>query len=275
MRYALENRVEGQRLEQQSKSPHFDYSQELRFLDFSKKTGTILDAGSGSGIVTRYLANEFPHCQVVGCDGSKERTEFARAQAAQRFSNLDFMTSDISELSLEDESLDLIVSRFVLEHMTPEVCLKTLKEFHRCLKPGGEVYLIDIDGIYFNIFPQPEIVQKVLGLWQACPRVDMFIGRKFPFYLTQTQFVDIDWNVDTIALKGDLLEKEIVLMKDRLEHNHPFFTELVNGDEGMAREFEKEYLKAMSAPGSTVFFSKFMVQAKKPAQSGKLSVISG
>lgn len=52
--------------------------------------------------------------------------------------------NDILENSIPDNSIDIISSRAVLEHVPPEIILKMFSEFHRMLKPdGGMCHIID------------------------------------------------------------------------------------------------------------------------------------
>ena len=52
---------------------------------------------------------------------------------------VDFVEYDGLRLPLPDESVDLVVSKSVLEHVPPEVAAGLLSEMYRVLRPGGSV----------------------------------------------------------------------------------------------------------------------------------------
>ena len=61
--YVLENPHEFQRLEEQSAQPEYDFRSDLPALALPPGA-RILDAGCGSGIVARYLAERYPDAQA-------------------------------------------------------------------------------------------------------------------------------------------------------------------------------------------------------------------
>jgi len=88
-----------------------------------------MDAGSGTGTISRWLAAE-RGASVVAIDGS--RNMIAHATCADR---VEYRVGDIVSTGLPDESFDGIVCSSVLEYLlSPE---SALKEFRRLLKPGG------------------------------------------------------------------------------------------------------------------------------------------
>lgn len=95
-----------------------------------------LDAGCGSGTLTRYLAEH--GARVVGVDAAEEMIAQARELVHQRelgrrvrFEHV----VTIASLPFTDRSLDGILCSSVLEYVTdPAVCLT---EFARVVRPGG------------------------------------------------------------------------------------------------------------------------------------------
>ena len=92
---------------------------------------TVLDAGCGTGRVTRLLLERLPEGRVIGVDASKSMVEKARVTLPER---TDFMVADLLELDL-DEAVDAIFSNatfhWILDHRKLFECL------HRALRPGG------------------------------------------------------------------------------------------------------------------------------------------
>ena len=126
--YVLENTKEFERLEKQSQNEAYDYRAELRGFT-PKETGRILDAGCGSGVVARYLAQLYPNASISGCDASIDRVTQATI-LAQDIPNLKFRVENLNQMTSQNSSYDAIVCRYVLEHLPEEACATTLQEFY-------------------------------------------------------------------------------------------------------------------------------------------------
>lgn len=183
MSYVPEHAEEFNRLEKQSTLPLFDYSKELQGLDV-KSGACILDAGCGSGIVSRYLARTYPESQVIACDYTGSLIEKARA-AASEITNITFDQQNPQHLEYRDGQFDAIISRFVFHHQNPEGLKRMVAELVRVLKPGGTLIVIDIDSLIFNLYPQTPAVTKGLQKLAASDEVDLYVGRKIPCLLAE------------------------------------------------------------------------------------------
>ncbi len=113
----------------------------------------ILDLGSGSGRDCYALAQMVgEEGYVLGVDMTDEQLAVAQRHVdwhRQKFgyaqSNVEFRKGYIErldELGLEDASFDIIVSNCVI-NLSPDK-EAVLKEAHRLLKPGGELYFSDV-----------------------------------------------------------------------------------------------------------------------------------
>lgn len=113
----------------------------------------ILDLGSGSGRDAYTLAALVGESgSVVGVDMTDQQLDIANRHLdfhAKAFgycqSNVEFKKGYIEkldELNLEDNSFDLIISNCVI-NLSPDK-EAVLKQAHRLLKPGGEMYFSDV-----------------------------------------------------------------------------------------------------------------------------------
>lgn len=112
-----------------------NYEARIKALGFSKMD-SILDAGCGFGQWTFALANL--NRTVTGIDLCNERINICQQlKEIIGNKNLEFLSGSIENLPYEDNSFDGIFSYSVI-YLTDY--RKTLKEYHRVLKPGGLVY---------------------------------------------------------------------------------------------------------------------------------------
>ncbi len=94
---------------------------------------TVLDAGCGSGRVTRLLLERLPRGRVIGVDTSVSMIEKAREALPNR---TEFIVSDLLDLELE-EAVDAVFSNatfhWILDHR------RLFERLHAALRPGGAV----------------------------------------------------------------------------------------------------------------------------------------
>lgn len=257
--YVLEHANEFDRLERQSTLPAYDYRKELSGLTV-KDGMKVLDAGCGSGIVTRYLASLNRNASVVGIDAAAKRLEQTRT-ASLNAKNIEFIASDLCKIPFADSSFDIIVCRYVLQHtsrQSPEI----LSELYRCLKPGGKLYIVDVDGMFVNLNPLSGRLAEWLTLLEKRSPVDMRLGRKLKSWLQAAKFQTIDIRIEAQYFEGETLKAEIQLTRERLIQSTQLLIRIF-GDEITARRFIEAYLAAMADPGSCYFFNRFIATATR------------
>lgn len=94
----------------------------------------LLDVGSSNGIIDSHLANYFGH--VTGID--IDEPAMTHAQATYQRDNLCFRQGDAMDMTLADNSMDIVVCTQIYEHV-PDA-KKMFSEIYRVLKPGGFCY---------------------------------------------------------------------------------------------------------------------------------------
>jgi ubiquinone/menaquinone biosynthesis C-methylase UbiE len=117
----------------------------LRSLDLELgPESTVLDAGSGTGIVTMSLLDSgFKPRQVVALDLSFNSLRVSREQFAKkkRYAPIDVTQGNILTLPFEDGTFDLVMTCGVLEYVNLD---DGLKELSRVLKPSGKLVLLPV-----------------------------------------------------------------------------------------------------------------------------------
>lgn len=99
---------------------------------------TVLDAGSGTGIVTAAIEPRVAH--VHGIDLTKRMVDLASEKYAGN-DKLTFVQGNVEEMDFDDSTFDLVTARMVFHHV--DDCIKGLSEILRVLKPGGGLVLCE------------------------------------------------------------------------------------------------------------------------------------
>ena len=106
---------------------------------------TLADIGTGEGLVAfRAISRTGPGLQVVATDISAPLLRYAAGVAAQlgvqgQLTFLECPADDLSQLA--DGTVDVVTTRAVLAYVGDKA--KALREFHRILKPGGRISLVE------------------------------------------------------------------------------------------------------------------------------------
>ena len=102
----------------------------------------VLDLGTGSGYLAFAISKENPSNIVIGLDIVENTLKRNSEKAKQQnLSNLQFVAYDGVKLPFEDESVDVIYSRYALHHF-PDIHY-AFSELKRVLKPKGRIVLSD------------------------------------------------------------------------------------------------------------------------------------
>ena len=102
----------------------------------------VLDLGTGSGFLAFPLAERFPESQITGLDILPQAlARDAEKASAGNITNLHFVCYDGMNLPFEDESFDVVVSRYCLHHF-PDI-EQTFGEIARVLKLDGQFFVSD------------------------------------------------------------------------------------------------------------------------------------
>ena len=122
-----------------------------RFL--AEGTGTVLDAGAGSGRSSLMVLLGRPESRVLaldlyegyfGIDDNNPDRLLANASRAGVADRIETKVGDVREMPLSDDSLDAAVSAYVIDHLSQEGVERSLSEIRRVVRPGGEFLLMVI-----------------------------------------------------------------------------------------------------------------------------------
>ena len=128
----------------------------------------VLDVGCGAGNYTLRLLERLPNLDVTLVDLSRPMLERAAQRVRQATTGaITALQADVRELAFSDLTFDIILAAAVLHHLREESeWREVFATFHRCLKPGGSVWIFDL-------------VQS------SIPAVERLMRRKYGGYLTE------------------------------------------------------------------------------------------
>lgn len=140
----------------------------------------VLDIGTGKGFLALLFA-DMGH-EVTAIDISQSMLEKAQRESIKRNLDIKFKKGDAENLSFDDSSFDVVVSKYLLWTLPdPE---NTLKEWNRVLRPGGKI--IAIDGNWFDPSPVKKFkrgLRKVVqGITYRDPTTGVLRPGKFNQY---------------------------------------------------------------------------------------------
>ncbi len=165
----------------------------VTFLD-PRPTDSVLEVGSGLGLLARDVAARVPQGRVTGVEYSADQLAVAVREA--RAANLEFVRGDAHQLPFPDGAFDLLYCRYVLEHLADPS--RALREMRRVLKPGGRVGAQE-NNIEINRFDPPcprfEAIWAKFGELQARLGGDAYIGRRLFRLLREAGFRGIELSV--------------------------------------------------------------------------------
>jgi len=124
----------------------------------------VLDAGCGSGGVTRLLLERLPQGRVIGVDGSQAMIEEARTNLARWGDRVELRVGDLLELE-QDEPLDAVFSNATFHWISDHE--KLFARLRAAMKPGAP--LVAQCGGEGNVAEFAAAIEEVSALPEFAP----------------------------------------------------------------------------------------------------------
>ncbi len=259
MSYVLENLGESERLEAQEKIESYNIRQDISAMSFNDGE-LLLDAGCGSGLISRLIQDEYPNLKVEACDSSPERIIQAKERSLDY--NISYYVSGLEKIDRPSNTYNKIICRFVFEYLPdPQI---VANELYRICKSGGQVCLIDIDGLLFNLVTANTELQSYLKKLEIefyrDHHLDLFAGRKLYSFLMKAGFSKINYTVRTMKFN----EHDLKLEKENYIQRFNFANKLFESVLGEKSErFKQLYLAELENPNNIIFYNNFIVVGEK------------
>jgi ubiquinone/menaquinone biosynthesis C-methylase UbiE len=106
----------------------------------------VLEIGCGTGNLLLAAKQAEPAAVAVGLDPDLAALARAHRKARRRGLAVQLDRGYADELPYADDSVDVVLSSFMLHHLPAGQREAALREVLRVLRPGGALHLVDIDG---------------------------------------------------------------------------------------------------------------------------------
>lgn len=179
----------------------------------------ILDAGCGTGEISRRLCEKFPQADVLGVDVLDHHLAYARERHAQHAARLRFEHQSIFELPAADATYDLTVCRHVIQSVPHAE--RVLAELKRVTRPGGWLHVIAED---YGMIHFPRHARDARDFWHEVPArfgdttgTDLFVGRHAYGHFAALGFTDITLDyvvVDTLRVPRETFAEIFMAWRD-------------------------------------------------------------
>ena len=144
----------------------------------------VLDVGCGTGTLAMMVKQAYPAADVVGLDGDPQILEIARSKAKKRGLEIRFEHGMSFALPYPDASFDVVLTSFMLHHLTREDKQKTATEMYRVLCFGGRLLGADITEA------RNFVIKAILPLTRHFERVEDNLDGFLPIMFETAGFKD-------------------------------------------------------------------------------------
>ncbi|WP_018723749.1 class I SAM-dependent methyltransferase [Salinispora fenicalii] len=104
----------------------------------------VLEVGCGTGELLGTLKQRYPDVDALGIDPDLSALRRARRKATRGKLQIRYEHAFADDLPQSDDSVDRVLSSFVLHHIPVAEWVSMLREARRVLRPGGELHLVDL-----------------------------------------------------------------------------------------------------------------------------------
>ena len=259
--YVIHSDEECERLELQARLAKIE--QHLQYLPVARRD-RVLDAGCGSGSMSRLIARSFPEAKVIGVDLREPYLEFARGRArSEQLPNVQFQLAHVFDLPFGDESFDVVWTKYLLQWLKEPK--RALNELKRVTRPGGVVVSCDFASFAIKHFPvSAEFDREVRRVMTAL--VDSDIGRKVRSFMISLGFKDVHLEVEAdkiFTVVGRIDAERRWNWEKQFQAARPHLSKII-GSEQDADRFVTDFLSIYDDPATSSVTTLHFTTGYKP-----------
>jgi demethylmenaquinone methyltransferase/2-methoxy-6-polyprenyl-1,4-benzoquinol methylase len=114
---------------------------------------TYLDVACGTGDISALLRKRNPSSAVIAMDPNLDMLQKGREKQANKgVIGIEWRQGSAEQIPLEDNSVDVVTISFGLRNVTDKE--RSLKEFFRVLKPGGQFLCLEFSKVEHSLLSQ-------------------------------------------------------------------------------------------------------------------------
>jgi ubiquinone/menaquinone biosynthesis C-methylase UbiE len=259
--YVIHSDDECARLELQARLAKIE--QHLQYLPVSPRD-RVLDAGCGSGSMSRLIARSFAKAEVTGVDLREPYLEFARRCArSEQLPNVQFQVADVFALPFADASFDVVWTKYLLQWLKEPK--RALNELKRVTRPGGVVVSCDFASFAIEHFPvNAKFEREVRRVMTSL--VDCDIGRKVGPLMTSLGFIDVHLEVEAdkiFTVIGRIDAERRWNWEKQFQAARPHLIQ-ITGSEKAADRFVADFLSVYDDPATSSITTLHFTTGYKP-----------
>ena len=154
----------------------------------------VVELGCGAAVNTRVLASTGSDRQVLAFE--VDRQQHALNLAAPPLANLSFRYGGAEAIDCADASIDVVMMFKSLHHVPLAAMPQALREIHRILTPGGQLYVCeplfagDFNEVLRLFHNEQGVREAAFAALQAAVEDGLFELAAEEFYLTPSSFRD-------------------------------------------------------------------------------------
>lgn len=104
---------------------------------------SVLDFGSGVGSLSKKIIPKLQPDGHLTCVDVSEKLLRHTSKKLQKYQNVKYYHGNLIDMDIPDDSLDIIVSTWVIHHVDKAILPQTIKKFKDILKKDGRIYIIE------------------------------------------------------------------------------------------------------------------------------------
>lgn len=161
------------RLSAQTRVLFAEQKPRIEAVDFPKPPARLLDVGAGPGVYLSALgkSEKFRGYELMGLDVSKEMVMYAKLNRP----DLQWLHTSAYDTKQPDQSINVVHLNFVFIHLLSPAL--ALREFSRILRPGGLLYVVDVND---STFEGPDEMKSLLDAHHELYEGDRSVMNQLP-----------------------------------------------------------------------------------------------